>query len=145
MAVEVEPVATGSILPNSMGRVKAVSMTAPVMSRISTPKVQSPVSGGVNQIDSSVGILFPAVTAKVIESRRVLLRNASKVTSMISKNAFEVTSSSISTLSSRLSPSRSNGVIPMTSTSAGSVMIPACTTISVAGYEPVVIPQLAKL
>ena len=98
----------GFMLPICIGRVNAVSVTSTLISLMSTPKVQSPGSGGVNQIVSSVGILFHAVIEKVMESLNVLLTNASNVTSIISKNAFDVTWSSISTLSSRLSSSRSN-------------------------------------
>ena len=95
------------------------------MSLMSTPNVQSSVYGGVNQIVSSVGMLFPAVIEKVMESVSVLFTNASKVTSMISKKAFDVTCNSISTLSSKLSSSRSNIVTEIMSTSAGSVIMPA--------------------
>ena len=125
MEVEVDPLATGFIFPSVIGRVNAVSVTSPLISRMSTPNVQSPVYGGVNQMLSSVGILFPAVIEKVIESVRVLFTNASKVTSIISKKAFDVTCNSISTLSSTLSSSRSKVVTEIMSTSAGSVMIPA--------------------
>ena len=74
---------------------------------------------------SSVGMLLPAVVEKVIESVSVLFTNASKVISIISKKALDVTCNSISTLSSRLSSSRSKVVTEIMSTSAGLVMIPA--------------------
>ena len=125
IAVEVEPLATGFIFPNVIGSVNAVSVISPLISRISTPNVQSPVCGGVNHMLSSVGMLLPAVVEKVVESVSVLFTNASKVTSIISKKALDVTCNSISTLSSRLSSSRSNVVTEIMSTSAGSVIMPA--------------------
>ena len=92
---------------------------------IFTLYVQSPPSGGVNQILFSVAMLFPAVTSKVSVSTIVLFRYALASTSSISKNAFEVTSKSILLLSSKLSPSLSKFSIAAISTSAGSVISPA--------------------
>ena len=128
-----DPVATGSIFPSAIGRVNAVSVISPLTSLMSTPKVQSPLSGGVNQIDSGFGTLLPAVIENVIESRNVLLTKASNVTSIISKNASEVICKSIWTLSSRLFSSLSKVVTSIMSTSAGLVISPAWTTMSVVG------------
>ena len=71
--VDTDPEAIGSMLASERGSVNAWSTNCPVTSRISTPNVQYPVSGGVNQTLCGDGTLLPAVTSKTTESIRELL------------------------------------------------------------------------